>query len=832
MYRNKYHAFICTSIILLLLSACSSGGGGGGGIPIPTYTIGGTVTGLVGSGLVLQNNSGDDLAISADGSFSFSTAIPDGGTYSISVRSQPASPNQTCTVTNGSGTVSGANITNISIACTTLTYTIGVSVTGLTGSGLVLQNNGGDNLAISADGNFTFTTPLVDGSSYAVTVLTQPDSPLQTCSINNGTGTVSGADIVNISVVCVLHYSIGGTVTGLSGTGLILQNNGGDDLAISGDGSFTFLTTIADGSSFTVTVFNQPASPTQTCMLSNHSGVVSGADVTTVTLTCSKVSPLYSSNGFGWNDYVQGDDIANATDTACNADTDTSCLHGGEIRVVELTGISSCTGITASDALGAFTWICDESTGTARVISTGLTDGYGLADLLDFATPAWKTNSLTVYQDASAIETTTPVNWWTNPVITNTSGGALDTAGTIYVVPGDTTAAYAIQADSVALVTAAGAIITGPASGPGSYVISAVGRDFLWLEGMTINAAGDEAGVYWHVVKHSVMRNITASHSDAGTYKSGVHLKSSAENALSQVSVSDNSNFGIVLDASYNNSLSTVLASGNGGGISLTTSYGNMLSNLTASDNANNGISLDSSYSNSFNGILASNNGYRGIILSGSTDNVLANVNASNNNAYGISLFSPRNTLLSVTASNNDDIGVYVAVGDNILSDITASNNPRQGIYNNSASNNIYSRVSVSNNGSYGIYIEGSSQIAFSSVAASNNQSGITLARSTNITIANITAGNNNRGIELYDAEENYFTGSLKVGANSMNCLVDSTATIINPGLDDDNNPSDQGNDAVHDGLCIQEGSSDFGTAVTGITLASSFVGKVTTNDT
>ena len=39
-----------------------------------TYTIGGTVTGLT-STLVLQNNGGDDLTRTADGAFTFATAL-------------------------------------------------------------------------------------------------------------------------------------------------------------------------------------------------------------------------------------------------------------------------------------------------------------------------------------------------------------------------------------------------------------------------------------------------------------------------------------------------------------------------------------------------------------------------------------------------------------------------------------------------------------------------------------------------------------------------------------------------------------------------------------
>jgi len=67
----------------------------------------------------------------------------------------------------------------------------------------VLQNNGGDDLKINADGGFTFPTTLYDGSSYDISVLTQPDGPDEICSISNGSGTVSGENISKVSVACV-----------------------------------------------------------------------------------------------------------------------------------------------------------------------------------------------------------------------------------------------------------------------------------------------------------------------------------------------------------------------------------------------------------------------------------------------------------------------------------------------------------------------------------------------------------------------------------------------------------------------------------------------------
>jgi hypothetical protein len=82
------------------------------------------------------------------------------------------------------------------------TYSIGGFVSGLSGDGLVLQNNNGDNLAVPDNGVFTFAAPLENGETYAVTVSSQPNSPTQTCSVNNSSGTVDNANITNVSVNC------------------------------------------------------------------------------------------------------------------------------------------------------------------------------------------------------------------------------------------------------------------------------------------------------------------------------------------------------------------------------------------------------------------------------------------------------------------------------------------------------------------------------------------------------------------------------------------------------------------------------------------------------
>ena len=166
------------------------------------YTVGGTVSGLAGTGLVLQNNGADPLPIATIGAFTFATPVATGATYNVTVQTQPSNPAQTCTVRNGSGSISGANVTNVTVTCSARTYTLGGTVSGLTGTGLVLQNNGGDDLPIAANLPFTFATPLADGSPYSVTVATPPGAPSQVCQIFNASGTINGADVTSVKVSC------------------------------------------------------------------------------------------------------------------------------------------------------------------------------------------------------------------------------------------------------------------------------------------------------------------------------------------------------------------------------------------------------------------------------------------------------------------------------------------------------------------------------------------------------------------------------------------------------------------------------------------------------
>jgi len=96
-------------------------------------------------------------------------------------------------------------------------HTIGGRVDGLTGAGLVLQNNGGNNLAVSAAGNFQFTQTVAHGAAYAVTVLTQPQG--QACAVANGSGTANAA-VSNVVVTCAAPLTLEGSTPAADATGV------------------------------------------------------------------------------------------------------------------------------------------------------------------------------------------------------------------------------------------------------------------------------------------------------------------------------------------------------------------------------------------------------------------------------------------------------------------------------------------------------------------------------------------------------------------------------------------------------------------------------------
>lgn len=314
-----------------------------------SYTIGGSVTGLSGT-VVLQNNEDDDLSLTEDGEFTFATSLSDSSEYSVTVLTQPSG--QTCTPTNNTGTISGANVTTVTITCADEgTFTIGGTLSNLGASkSVILQNNSGDDLTVSSNGSFTFTTALDDGSTYEVTVSTQPAR--QTCTVSNGSGTLSGANITNVTVACVTsnprifktstQYTGDLKTNGNAATGVA----GADSLCMSNSsypGNGTYKALIVDGA-------NRVACTTANCgggtsehvdwVLSANTTYMRSDDTTTIgTTTSAGIFSFNLTNAFS--------DTANGHWTGLNANWTTS---GGDCGIEPWASSSSSFSGTIGSA--------------------------------------------------------------------------------------------------------------------------------------------------------------------------------------------------------------------------------------------------------------------------------------------------------------------------------------------------------------------------------------------------------------------------------------------------------------------------------------------------
>ena len=155
--RNRFFLPLLFILSSLILSAC---GGGSSSTSTTTYTIGGTISGLTSGSVVLQNNGGDALTISANSTtFTFATGLANSATYAVTVGTQPSG--LTCSASNSTGTVASTNVTNVAISCAP-------SWTGTKQLGVAGKMTSGFSVATDASGNVYvagYTTGGLDGNT-------------------------------------------------------------------------------------------------------------------------------------------------------------------------------------------------------------------------------------------------------------------------------------------------------------------------------------------------------------------------------------------------------------------------------------------------------------------------------------------------------------------------------------------------------------------------------------------------------------------------------------------------------------------------------------------
>jgi len=201
-----------------LVLALVAGLAGCGGSDKAEFAVKGTITGIVYPGGVLSTN-GMDLPINPPAkagdpvTFEFPNKLEYGDVYNVQFTKFPANQARCGTPTNVipnfTDTAGRLAEINITLQCAVDEYTVGGTVTGLTGSGLTVANGSTGNNGEIALPTTPTTTPLTYslpvpvpfGTSYSVAIITQPAG--QVCTLVNGTGVMAAANVSNVNITCV-----------------------------------------------------------------------------------------------------------------------------------------------------------------------------------------------------------------------------------------------------------------------------------------------------------------------------------------------------------------------------------------------------------------------------------------------------------------------------------------------------------------------------------------------------------------------------------------------------------------------------------------------------
>lgn len=111
---------VLSACLCMLLAGCK----GGGSSSDPTFSVGGTVSGITaGNSLVLSNNGVETLTVSVDGAFTFPTALGYGKGYSVLILANPIG--EICSIAGASsGIITFSSVSNVAITCRPTTATV------------------------------------------------------------------------------------------------------------------------------------------------------------------------------------------------------------------------------------------------------------------------------------------------------------------------------------------------------------------------------------------------------------------------------------------------------------------------------------------------------------------------------------------------------------------------------------------------------------------------------------------------------------------------------------------------------------------------------------
>ena len=303
-----------------------------------TFDITGTISGVPGSNSVGQwelrigGTFANDGGL-INGAVTYNAnGVADGASYTVT-----ALPNSgfSCVVSNGSGTVSGGDVTGVDIACqaadttpdafvftdqtevpqATVTTSDAVTISGIDAPASISVSGG--EYSIGCTASFTNSADTINNGDSVCVRHTSANAPATATDTTLTVGGVSDT-YTSTTVAAQAAFSVSGNIsvtpsTSSAGTWELrvdggFNNDGGLD-----DGTVTYGTGIADGSTYEVLAV---AATGFECTVTNGSGTINGADISNVDIGCTASggggdpTESVAINGWRWaNPLPQGDNM-------------------------------------------------------------------------------------------------------------------------------------------------------------------------------------------------------------------------------------------------------------------------------------------------------------------------------------------------------------------------------------------------------------------------------------------------------------------------------------------------------------------------------------------
>jgi hypothetical protein len=252
--------------------------------PPPTYSISGTMSGAIVSGVTINLTGTSTGTATTDTSGNYSFTGLSNGTYTVA----PSKTGYSFTPANQPVTVSGASVPGQNFASTAIpTFSVSGSVSGAVVSGVTMSLSGTSTASTTTDGSGNFTFPGLPNGPYTVT----PSDSGFTFSPSSQGVTVSGTNITGVTFTATVAptWTISGNITPTSlvaGATVKLSGAASGNAIVDSSGNYSFtnlqsgtyqLTPAMTGVTFT------PASQTVSVTVGNAGGVNFSAQTATAT---------------------------------------------------------------------------------------------------------------------------------------------------------------------------------------------------------------------------------------------------------------------------------------------------------------------------------------------------------------------------------------------------------------------------------------------------------------------------------------------------------------------------------------------------------------------